>query len=421
MNVSPLRILVVLPLYGGSEPIGRYCAEALKKLGHSVRVFDAPALLDGYKGIKKIDVTPNRSERLINSFLRLVSQAAWTQAEEQNSQIVLALAQAPLSRATLAKMRQAGMKTAMWFVEDYRVFDYWRAYAPLYDAFAVIQKEPFLGELRKIGQEHSFYLPLAALPEFHAPLKLSPAEKKEYGADISFLGSGYPNRRVAFRPLAGKNFKIWGTEWDGENVLKDHVQRNGARITAEESVKIYNASKINLNLHSNLDGNLLISRGDFVNPRTFELAAMGAFQLTDKRELMPELFDPDEIATFETIDEFYECIERFLRDPEAREKYARKARERVLRDHTYERRMETFVDYMVKSFAIKSEISGDAIETGDPEFERDLRDLREKLGLAPNAAFADVVATLRRKSGELTELEAAILFLDEWRKHYGVK
>lgn len=35
-----LRILVVLPLYGGSLPIGRYCASALGELGHMVDVFE---------------------------------------------------------------------------------------------------------------------------------------------------------------------------------------------------------------------------------------------------------------------------------------------------------------------------------------------------------------------------------------------
>ena len=37
---TPLRILVVLPLYGGSLPIGRYCAQALRDLGHLVEEFD---------------------------------------------------------------------------------------------------------------------------------------------------------------------------------------------------------------------------------------------------------------------------------------------------------------------------------------------------------------------------------------------
>lgn len=136
----------------------------------------------------------------------------------------------------------------MWFVEDYQIFNYWRAYAPLYDVFAVIQKEPFLSKLAALGNVRSLYLPLAALPDFHKPLTLSPAEKREYGADIGFLGAGYPNRRLAFRRLAGRDFKIWGSDWEGESLLAGNIQRQGARISEEESVRIYNATRVNLNL-----------------------------------------------------------------------------------------------------------------------------------------------------------------------------
>lgn len=415
--MARLRILVVLPLYGGSLPIGRYCAMALRKLGHSVRVFEAPLLYPAYKGLRGLDIAPTRLPGLENSFLRLVSQAIWIQAEEQQPQIVLALAQAPLDRNILRRMKQAGMKTVMWFVEDYRVFNYWQAFAPLYDAFAVIQKEPFLKMLASVSQKHAFYLPLAALPDFHKRLELSDAEKKEYGSDVSFLGAGYPNRRLAFRRIADRDFKIWGSDWEDERALARNIQRNGERIGEEESVKIYNAARINLNLHSSLGTDNLVSGGDFVNPRTFELAAMGAFQLVDKRGLMPDLFAENELATFGSIDEMEEKIDYFLGHPEEREAFAKRAQARVVKDHTYERRMEELIAYMERNFG---PLKGKEEEKADlpPELASKLKDLTEKLGLATDAAFNDVVARLRQQAGELDDIETAILFLDEWRKQY---
>lgn len=414
--MTPIRILVVLPLYGGSLPIGRYCVSALRKLGHSVRVFDAPLLYPAWEGFRKLDISPSRLPGVENSFLRLVSQTVWVQAEEQKPDLVLALAQAPLDRHVLRKMKQANMRTVMWFVEDYRVFEYWQAYAPLYDAFAVIQKKPFLDELKKAGQPHGFYLPLAALPEFHRPIQLSAAEKKEFGSDISFLGAGYPNRRVAFRPLADRDFKIWGSDWEGEGALAANIQRSGERISEEDSVKIYNAAKINLNLHSSLYTDNLVSGGDFVNPRTFELAAMGAFQLVDRRSLLPELFADDELATFQSPDELYSMLDYFLAHPEERERIAARARERVLREHTYEQRMKSLVKYMEDNFGPWQ--APQEAEGISPETAAEIRKLAEKLGLSPDAAFDDVVARLRQQSGELDATETAILFLDEWRKQY---
>lgn len=428
MPAAPLRILVVLPMYGGSLPIGRYCASALSGLGHSVRVFEAPLLHPAFTGLRGLGLAPAQTAQLENSFLQVVSQAVWAQVQAQEPHLVLALAQAPIGRSLLQRLRRAGVRTAMWFVEDHEVFDYWKAYAPLYDVFAVIQKEPFLSMLSGIGQDNALYLPLAAQPDFHKPLELTEQDKREYGADIGFLGAGYPNRRLAFRQLVGRDFKIWGSDWDGESLLAPHVQRGGARISADESVKIYNATRVNLNLHSSLGTAELVSKGDFVNPRTFELACMGAFQLVDRRALMPELFAQDELATFGTLEEFYAAIEYFLAHPDERQAFAARARERVLRDHTYEQRMAAllgFVEQRLGPWPLELESSGgmppDVEAALTPEIRRDVAAVVQGLGLGPNAGFEDVINALRARSGVLTETEAALLFLDEWRRQYGRK
>ncbi|WP_027719818.1 glycosyltransferase [uncultured Desulfovibrio sp.] len=421
MPATSLRILVILPMYGGSLPIGRYCAAALRALGHTVRLFEAPMLYPAFTGLKGLGLTPTRTVPLENAFFQVVSQAIWTHVQSLEPHLVLALAQAPMSRSLLMRLRRAGVRTAMWFVEDYRIFGYWRTYAPLYDAFAVIQKEPFLSELAQIGQTRAMYLPLAALPEFHKALELSPTEQKEYGSDIAFLGAGYPNRRLAFRLLAGRDFKIWGSDWEGEGLLSGNIQRQGARISEEESIKVYNAAKVNLNLHSSLQGGDLVSHGDFVNPRTFELAAMGAFQLVDQRGLLGELFAPDELATFTSMNECYAKIDYFLAHPEKREAYARRARERTLRDHTYERRMSDLLAYLEAELGFwphKDESARDAPPELDPQLREELAQLTQKLGLGPHASFDDVLVHLRGQSGALSELETSLLFLDEWRGQY---
>lgn len=428
MPAAPLRILVVLPMYGGSLPIGRYCASALGALGHSVRVFEAPLLHPAFTGLRGLGLAPAQTAQLENSFLQVVSQAVWAQVQAQEPHLVLAMAQAPMGRSLLQRLRRAGVRTAMWFVEDHEVFDYWKAYAPLYDVFAVIQKEPFLSMLSGIGQGNALYLPLAAQPDFHKPLQLSEQQKREYGADIGFLGAGYPNRRLAFRQLVGRDFKIWGSDWDGESLLAAHVQRGGARIDADESVKIYNATRVNLNLHSSLGTAELVSKGDFVNPRTFELACMGAFQLVDRRALMPELFAQDELATFGTLEEFYEAIEYFIAHPDERQAFAERARARVLRDHTYEQRMAAllaFVEQRLGPLTPEHEQAGgmppDVEAVLTPDLRQDMAGVLQGLGLGPNAGFDDVISALRARSGALTETEAALLFLDEWRRQYGKK
>lgn len=413
-----LRILVVLPMYGGSLPIGRYCVTALRDLGHSVQVFDAPRLYPAFTGLKELGLPPMSTGSLENSLLQVVGQAIWTQVECWRPDLVLALAQAPLNRLLLQRLKRAGIRTAMWFVEDYAVFDYWRTYAPLYDVFAVIQKEPFVSLLRDIGQPHAPYLPLAALPSFHQMPVLTPEERAEYGAEIAFLGAGYPNRRQAFRALADRDFKIWGSDWDGETVLARHIQRGGARISAEESVRIYAATTININLHSSIQADRLVSGGDFVNPRTFELACMGAFQLVDRRRLLPELFAGDELATFDSMPQCLSLLEHFTACPEERAAFAERARARVLRDHTYQQRMRRLLDYTAEQLgpwpADNRPVS--AVDSVPENLRGAVPSLLQALGLPPRASFEDLTAALRAVDGPVPEPGVRILLLDEWRR-----
>lgn len=415
------RVLVVLPFYGGSLPIGRYCAAALRDAGCLVDVFEAPDFHSAFTATQSLQVAPDRQEYLENSFLQVVSQATLAKVESFAPDLVLCMAQAPLNRQALKRLRKDGVATAMWFVEDFRLFTYWRAFAPFYDIFAVIQKEPFLTELAETGVANALYLPLAALPAVHKPLALNPVEKKRFGAEISFMGAGYPNRRAAFRNFTGRDFKIWGTEWDDDPILAPLVQMQGARISTEDTVRIFNATRVNLNLHSSVQATQLVTGGDFVNPRTFELAACGAFQLVDRRELLPELFAEDELATFGSLDDLREKMDYFLTREDERRAYAGRGQERVLRDHTYQNRMQTLLAFAAERIPGFSQNKKPAFDWPE-SMPQDLRDATEallvSLQLPPQAGFDGLVTTLRAKSGELSSLETAILFLDEWKKQY---
>ncbi|GAB7080223.1 CgeB family protein [Megalodesulfovibrio paquesii] len=423
----PLRVLVVLPMYGGSLPVGRAATRGLRSLGHLVEEFEAPEFHSAFTALKGLRVTLDRLEHLENSFLQLVSQAVLAKAETFRPDLVLSLAQAPLSRQALKRLRSSGIPTAMWFVEDFRLFTYWQAFAPLYDFFFVIQKDPFLAALGEIGAANACYLPLAADPEFHKPLELSHLEQRQFGSTVSFLGAGYPNRRVAFKHLLGQDFRIWGSDWEHSAALKQVLQRDGARISSEESVKIFNATAVNVNLHSSIKVDPPVQPGDFVNPRTFELAACGAFQVVDQRALLPELFAPDELATFSTLEEMLDLIARYSKDPEARQTMAAKARSRVLAEHTYATRMRQLLDFVAErrpgwpepAATSTASPAADPLAGLPPDLALALRQRLDALGAPPDAPFRDVVWRLRQQPGELGSLDTALLYLDALQRQYG--
>ena len=128
-----------------------------------------------------------------------------------------------------------------------------------------------------------------------------------------------------------------------------------------------------------------------------------------------------ELAVFSDWEGLERGLTHYLVHPEEREAMARRARARVLADHTYIRRMTAMLDF------IRARRSGWPAPrpTADwppdiPEALRtELAALLRRLDLPPQAAFADVVTRLRQESGVLGSLETSLLFLDEWRKQYG--
>jgi spore maturation protein CgeB len=346
------------------------------------------------------------------------------QLAEDPPDLVLSLAQAPLILPMLEHLRRKKFLTAMWFVENYRHLTYWQQLAAGYDFWFVIQQAPCMTALKQAGAKEVRYLPMAADPSVHRPLELTQAEQEEYGSDVSFVGAGYANRRAIFPQLLNHKwkFKLWGNEWEGATELSSVLQRNGARIDTDTCQKVFNGSSVNLNLHS-WAGAGLDPNGDFVNPRTFELAACGAFQLSDRRSLMPDLLAENEIATVSSSGELPGAIARWLREPEQRLAMAANARRRVLAEHTYAHRMRD----LLSQVGVASPDRIGAILRGD----------RQAEALASTAAdsFPALASTLRTfpptkrvelkqlaaqirsrgPSGTLSREDLMLLMLDEYR------
>lgn len=389
---GPLRILVVGPVYGGSYPVACYAREALARLGHEVAFADLTPFEQGYHELEGCD----RSRDLLVSFEELLSRFIEKKADAFQPDLTLILAQAPVREESLKRLREKDIRLAYWFVEDYRRMTYWTRIVPLTDVFFAIQREaerPMLSA----GARCVRYLPLAALEGFHEPLPLTEEERRRYGADVSFVGAGYPNRRSFFTRLS-RDLRIWGNEWEGvAPVLAEKIQDQGRRVSAEESVRIFNASRINLNLHSSTCHDGVDPHGDFVNPRTFEIAGCRAFQLVDRRSLLGELFGPDELALFQDLEEARDKIDHFLSHEEERLAYAHRGFERVRQEHTYELRMQEMLGVLYEQ-GLRSRRKGRtardwAEEARSPE----LRAYLERFPAEGPVELEDIVGEIRKK------------------------
>lgn len=390
----PPRVLVVGPVYGGSLETARATARACKALGAATRFLDWSPFADGWHALSGLPVGAAGRTRLQAELARVLGEAVVELSAEWRPDLVLAIAQAPLNRSVTDRLQTAGVRTAFWFVENHRVLPYWQQVAGDYDVFFAIQDEPFLSRLREAGARKAVYMPTACDAGRHVPVALTEAERIRFAADVSFAGAPYLNRQRILMGLLDFRPRIWGEGW-AQTELAPAAAEGGRRFSLDEMTRVFAATRINLNIHSANHVEGLDPDPDYVNPRTFELAACGAFQLVDARRPLPALFADDELAMFDSMTALRERIRYFLERPDERSAMAGRARARALAEHTFEHRVrrifqETLPPELASSQpgavrpavqsldeAIAALAGGGAVMTNDEAMLRVLRHVRD--------------------------------------------
>jgi spore maturation protein CgeB len=346
-EAHPLDVAVVPPLYGGSLPVARAAARALRELGHRVREIDlapfAPAYAELLRASSDLRLR-GPGEELRAGLTRVVGEAILTQFLLDPPDVVFGLAQAPLDLHTLARLRQRGILRAFWFCEDAHVMPYWRDVCGSYDFFFHLQPD-VLGEVLRERGTCGMPLRMGFDPSVHRPVELSAAESARYACELSFVGAGYHNR-IQFLPgLADLGLRLYGTEWPAVEPLRSASPELNQRQSSEASNLIFNASQINLNLHSSPWTDGVNPLGDYLNPRCFELAGAGAFQLVDERRDLGACFATgSELETYADLAECRKKIVYYRAHDDERREIATRARERALAEHTYGHRMQDAVE-----------------------------------------------------------------------------
>jgi spore maturation protein CgeB len=81
-----------------------------------------------------------------------------------------------------------------------------------------------------------------------------------------------------------------------------------------------------------------------VNQRVFDVPACGGFLLTDAQSDLFELFEKDEVAPYNSLDELIEKISFFTEHPGERSLICSKARTHIIEEHTYSHRLKKIVN-----------------------------------------------------------------------------
>jgi spore maturation protein CgeB len=150
--------------------------------------------------------------------------------------------------------------------------------------------------------------------------------------DVSFAGQCYGERRSFVDKLKGKGIDIrtFGLGWE-----------NSGRVSQSTLIRIYNQSKICLNISFASRGGRIQIKG-----RDFEAPGCGSLLLTKDTKEIAECFIPgEEIVTYQDADDAAEKIKYYLANEDEREKIAKKGYERALTEHTWKKRLVDIFEF----------------------------------------------------------------------------
>ena len=210
-------------------------------------------------------------------------------------------------------------KTVIWLSDDHVDYEETR---PVWELFNLIVTTDRNGYEKRIkeGFDNVFLSQWGCNHFLYRNLNLP----KIY--DVSFVGRSHGKRQEFIDILKKQGINIATFGPGGEN---------GSRVSQAELIRIYNQSKIALNISFASTGDKIQIKG-----RDFEAPGCGSLLLTKDTEEIAEYFSPgEEIITYQDTNDASEKIKYYLKNEEEREKIAKKGYERVLREHTIENRL----------------------------------------------------------------------------------
>ncbi|WP_373558055.1 glycosyltransferase [Paenibacillus sp. XY044] len=249
----------------------------------------------------------------------------------------------------IRRLRALGMTTVVWFVDDPYFSEDTAVACTAYDV-VFTHELGCVSFYQGLGARNVHYLPLAVNPEMFKPLRCGP----EHLYDICFIGNAFWNRVAIFDEMAAflenKKVLIAGGFW--ERLSRQDLLGRSVRlgfIPPEETVRYYNGAKVVINIHrpdewGQDNRNIHRIGGKSINPRTYEINACGAMQITDIREDLTSFYRPGyDIDTFASVAELENKITYYLEHDEERRNMAARGLHTTRQAHTFISRMKTFL------------------------------------------------------------------------------
>tara|TARA_Y100000034_G_scaffold135950_1_gene209953 strand:- start:2218 stop:3234 length:1017 start_codon:yes stop_codon:yes gene_type:complete len=221
--------------------------------------------------------------------------------------------------------------------------------SPYYDkeqeAFAQLSDVVFTTERASAEKYGWLYIQHACDPTIHHPVEVDPSKV----SDVMMVGTGFEDRQEFLDQVdwAECDFRLLG-QWpkiqdDEHHPLYRYV--TPSILSNEGAVAWYSSTDIGLNLHRWTDGAYSI------NPRTFELAACGTFQLCSYRPELEAVFQGS-VIPFSSPGDLSALLKEWTGSnrEEARREKAMQARE-LVKGHTFDNRADQLMTRFLQAEA----------------------------------------------------------------------
>jgi hypothetical protein len=198
-----------------------------------------------------------------------------------------------------------------------------------------------LGRLLELGARRAEALFWGADPELFSPLEV---EKEQ---DIFFYAYGDKFRREWMARMIGEpsrrlhdiDFALGGTDFRGDIGRARMLRYFPVNMLS----RVISASRINLNVARKPHATVYASS----TSRLFELASAGAAIVTNPYEGIERWFEPDkELVVVSDVDGAVATYRELVADPAAAVELGRRARERLLDEHTFAQRARRLLELL---------------------------------------------------------------------------
>jgi hypothetical protein len=162
--------------------------------------------------------------------------------------------------------------------------------------------------------------------------------------DVSFVGTVSPDhrQRIALLEAVAERYdlKLFGGRPQALPASSPLHRCYQGEVWGTEMYQVLRRSRVTLNSHIDMAGR------EAGNMRLFEATGVGAFLLTDYKDNLDTLFEPDrEVAVWRSIDDCLTTIGRALADNNGRAAIASAGQARTMAQHTYRHRASEILGF----------------------------------------------------------------------------